>query len=155
MLQTLKAQACVRVMLECTDPRPSARLQDPMRMQKFLDAALMHCELYPNNIAFVLKRLGAPQTAGLQRLREISRSSKAIRVMTLISYSVRGHLSVQTCLPSNHRQLLPFAGRREWSCEPDLVCNLLFVTPRHPAFFDELRIEAVLQPSADNCSRQS
>lgn len=80
LLQIAKAQACVRVMLECTDSRSSARLQDPMRMQKFLDAVLMHCEMFPNNIAFVLKRLGASSTAGLQRLREISRSSKAIRV---------------------------------------------------------------------------
>ena len=80
LLQKPRAQDCVRVLLECTDPRLSARLQHPKQMQRFLEAAVSHCALYPNNIAFVLKRLGDAQTAGLQRLREISRFSKTIRV---------------------------------------------------------------------------
>ncbi|KAL3153759.1 hypothetical protein ABBQ32_013348 [Trebouxia sp. C0010 RCD-2024] len=78
--QKSQADDCVRVLLECTDPRLSAGLQYPTQMQRFLDAALSHCAIYPNNIAFVLKRLGDAQTAGLQRLREISRFSKTIRV---------------------------------------------------------------------------
>lgn len=79
-LQRTQAGDCIRVMLECTDPRLSARLQHPTQMQRFLEAALSHCALYPSNIAFVLKRLGDAQTAGLQRVREISRFSKTIRV---------------------------------------------------------------------------
>lgn len=72
------------------------------------------------------------------------------RRVTVISHSVEGHLNF-FC----HRTLLAFAGRRERSYEPILVRDLLFVTSSYPACLDELCAEAVLQPCADNCSRQS
>lgn len=55
-----------------TDGNRSFSFQTPLQMQRFLGAALAFCKLYPNNVAYVLRCLGSQDTAGLQRLREIS-----------------------------------------------------------------------------------
>lgn len=152
-------------MLECTDPRLSARLQHPTQMQRFLEAVLSHCALYPNNIAFVLKRLGDAQTAGLQRLREISRFSKTIRV---------GHTSTcSVCCWCCKGTVYPDASSKLWcylsSCglqvdmgvavSPSLLltCALLHLVTLPPLMNSVLKqfYNPILTTIADNLDMQA
>ena len=68
-----------------TDGNQSYSLQQPLQMQRFLGAALTHCKNYPNDVAYVLHCLGSQNTAGLQRLREVSCYPHAITVQSLLS----------------------------------------------------------------------
>lgn len=63
-----------------TDGNRSFTFHSPLQMQRFLGAALTHCKLYPNDVAYVLRCLGSQDTAGLQRLRDISRFPHSVTV---------------------------------------------------------------------------
>ena len=77
-------QDSISVLRMFTDGNRSYSLRHPAQMQRFLGAALTHCKSYPNDVAYLLRCLGSQDTAGLQRLREISCYPHAIAVYIVI-----------------------------------------------------------------------
>lgn len=150
MLQGVTQADSASVLRTFTDGNRSYSFQTPLQMQRFLGAALTHCKLYPNDVAYVLRSLGSQDTAGLQRLREICcfPHTNTVSCCYWLPQLILLHNLMRNAIAD-------YAGRHKQDFMLLPAGNLHHATPHHLASLCQFALDTMLQPHTGSCGRHS